>query len=227
MNKLELVKELFNFLFWASLIIIISKFFLVKVLRELGKALNLRAKTIGNITGIATSIPEFLTVSISAITGFAEAGIYNILSSNIINCVQYIISIIANKNQKLIYKKEIKITLLLVILTILIPLGLVLTKLETNIWIIIIFFLLFIIFYKINDKTHILCIKSENEVKEKNKIKKRIQDIIKYVIILIIISIILYLVGNFLSESLIKLGQQFGIKEVTLGILLGFITSIP
>ena len=70
---------------YIALIVIISKYMLVKILRNLAETLNLRPKTIGNITGIATSIPEFLTVVMSNLAGLASTSIYNVLSSNIIN----------------------------------------------------------------------------------------------------------------------------------------------
>ena len=93
--------EIVKFFIYAMLIVMISKFMLVKALRKLSKSLNLRPRTIGNIAGVATSIPEFLTVTVSSFKGLASTSLYNILSSNIINFIQYILSIIINKNYKM------------------------------------------------------------------------------------------------------------------------------
>ena len=92
--------ETIKFITYSTLIVIIAKYFLVTVLRKLSEALDLSPKMIGNIAGIATSVPELLTVSFSAFAGFIGASSYNILSSNIINFIQYTMSIYLNKNQK-------------------------------------------------------------------------------------------------------------------------------
>ena len=86
--------EIIKFIIYSSLIVIISKYILVKTLRKLAESLNLKAKIIGDISGYATSVPEFLTIITSSLSGLYTTGIYNILSSNVINFVQYISSII-------------------------------------------------------------------------------------------------------------------------------------
>ena len=113
--------EILKFVLFSILIVLISKYVLVKLLRKLGESLNLSAKTVGNVTGLATSVPELLTVTFSAFAGLSATSIYNIISSNVINLVQYILSIILNKNQKQFSNKGIKIKLILVLITILIP----------------------------------------------------------------------------------------------------------
>ena len=77
-----LLIEIIKFLIYSIVIVVISKYALVRILRKLGKLLKLKSKVIGNIAGIATSIPELLTVSFSALTGLIETSVYNIISSN-------------------------------------------------------------------------------------------------------------------------------------------------
>ena len=64
---------------------LISKYILVSTLRKLAEALNLKAKTVGDIAGYATSVPELLTITTSSLRGLTGASVYNILSSNVIN----------------------------------------------------------------------------------------------------------------------------------------------
>ena len=45
---------------------------MVLALRKLAETLNFKAKTVGNIAGIATSIPELLTVGTASIRGLAR-----------------------------------------------------------------------------------------------------------------------------------------------------------
>ena len=119
---MNFILEFFKFIFYTTIIVLVSKYFLVTVLRNLAESLNLKPKTVGNISGIATSVPELLTVSFSAFTGLTSASTYNIISSNVINLAQYLVTIFLNKNQKNLYKKAIKIDLVMVVLTIIIPL---------------------------------------------------------------------------------------------------------
>ena len=93
--------EIVKFLIYSLLIVAISKYALVRLLRKLAEALNLSAKAVGNIAGVATSVPELLTISFSAFAGLAATSVFNIISSNIINLVQYSFAIILNKNHKI------------------------------------------------------------------------------------------------------------------------------
>lgn len=225
--------EILEFIFYSSLIVIISKYFLVTLLRKLAENLNLKAHSIGKIAGIATSIPEFLTVGISSLKKLSGTSIYNIFSSNIINLLQYIFAIIINKNYKEIKNKGIKISLFLVLLTIIIPSIFILFNIEINICIIPIFLILYFIFtfftHIINDKylknQDKILLENEQIIENKEKAKNKKTYI--YIIYLIISGILLYLVGDKLGNNLENLAEIFKIPESILGILLGFITSIP
>lgn len=225
--------EVLKFFIYAILIVIISKYVLVRLLRMLAEALNLSPKAVGNISGVATSIPELLTVCFSAYAGLIGASIYNIVSSNIINFIQYYFSVFINKNHKIIRNTAIKIDIILVLLTILIPLLLLSINIEFSISILPMFILLFMLFYFINHNAHKLYLKKETKKieeeieKEKKWVKGKIKLIIKYSFYLIITSVSLYIIGNALSVSLENLANFFHISEAILGIILGFITSIP
>lgn len=225
--------EILKFIIYSLLIVVIAKYALVKILRKLAESINLSAKVVGNIAGIATSVPELLTVSFSAMAGLIGTSIYNILSSNVINLVQYIFSVFGSKNQKVLNNKAIKIDLVLVLFTIIIPLFMLIINLEAEVEILPIFFLLFLLFYYINNNTHKLYLNKQTKqmeaetVKESKWVKGKVNVIIKYSFLLVIASVSLYIVGNALSTSLENLAQIFNIPEIILGVLLGFITSIP
>lgn len=225
--------EILKFIAYSLLIVIISKYVLVKLLRKLSEALSLSPKAVGNISGIATSVPELLTVSFSAFAGFIGTSAYNILSSNIINLIQYIFSIYLNKNQKKLRNKALKIDLTLVVITILIPIVMLITNIEFNISIVPIFILLFIFFYYINTNIHKLYLKKEDKElakeieKEEAEIKGKTDRIILYIILLLITAVILYFVGESLSDVLTNLCNKFNTPEILLGFALGFITSLP
>ena len=225
--------ETIKFLIYSLLIVIIAKYVLVGLLRKLAESLNLSAKTVGNIAGLATSVPELLTVSFSAFAGLANASVYNIISSNVINFLQYSASIFLNHNQKILKNMAIRIDIILVIITILIPIALAIFNIEYVPSIIPAFILLLLLFYYINHNAHVLYLEKQDAKiqekieKEKKGVKGKTKLVIKYSLFLLFTSVALYIIGNALSVCLENLAAFFGISEIILGIALGFITSLP
>lgn len=225
--------EIIKFVIYSIVIVVISKYILVKVLRKLSENLNLKPHTIGNITGIATSVPEFLTVSISSFKGLMGASIYNIFSSNLINLLQYSISVILTKNYKEIKNKGILYNIILVMITIIIPVLLITLKIELSIYIVPIFIFLYFAFWYISNRIHKKFLKfqdkeieNQEEIKEEEERKTNKKTYV-YIVYLILTSVSLYLIGNELGNTLEQLAKIFKISENILGILLGFITSMP
>ncbi len=225
--------EILKFIIYSILIVIISKYILVKILRKLAESLDLKAKTIGNIAGYATSVPEFLTITTSSLRGLSGASMYNILSSNIINLIQYLGSVIINKNGYILKNKAIKVDLILVVITIIIPMILLKLNIELEMWIVPIFIILYTLFIFLNNNVHKLYLeKQDTEIeveieKEKRWEKKNKKKTIKYSTILIITGVILFIIGQLLGNTLENLCNLFNISEIIVGVLLGFITSIP
>lgn len=228
-----MIIAIIKFIIYSTLIVLISKYILVRILRKLSENLNLKPHTIGNITGIATSVPEFLTVSISSFKGLMGTGIYNIFSSNLINLLQYIISVILTKNYKEIKNKGILYNIILVIITIVIPLILISLKIELSIYIVPIFLFLYFAFLYISNRIHKKFLKLQDKeienqegIQEKEERKTNKKTYV-YIIYLILTSVSLYLIGNELGNTLEQLAKIFKISESVLGFLLGFITSMP
>ena len=67
-----LILEIIKFIFYSSLIVVISKYILVETLRKLAENLNLKPKTVGDIAGFSTSVPELLTITTSSLRGLAR-----------------------------------------------------------------------------------------------------------------------------------------------------------
>lgn len=230
---MELLWEIVQFIIYSLAIVAISKYILVPVLRKLSESLNLKSKTVGNIAGIATSVPELLSVSFAAISGLIGASVYNILSSNVINLAQYMLSVGINKNWKIIRNKALTIDLAMVVITILIPIGIMAFNFETNLSIVVIFILLFALFYYINHNTHKLYLEKEessklSKIEEEAKwVRGKRNIMIKYSIYLVLTGIALFIVGNLLSNNLENLCIRFNVPQFIVGIALGFITSLP
>ena len=216
---------------YSILIVLISKYILVKVLRNIAENLKLKSKTIGNIAGFATSIPELLTVTFSASTGFINTAIYNVLSSNIINFIQYIVTIVINKNQNKLKQKAIKIDVILVLMTILIPILIILFNFNNTLVSVLVFFILFNIFYNVSKNAHELYVNNyEKDIidkKQKNKKERSRRTLYINIAVLFLSSVILYIIGESLGNTLEILCNILNVPEFILGILLGVTTSIP
>lgn len=230
-----MILEFIKFIIYSLLIVLVSKYFLVTLLRKLAEVIELDVDVTGKIAGVATSVPEFLTVSFSAFNGLIDTGLFNIIGSNVINFIQYIASIVFNKNRKVLKNKLVRIDLVLVIFTIVIPVFLYLIRFEANITVVPVYILLGTLFFIINRNAYKLYSnedkkidKNNKEVKEKAKVKKGKKFLIfRYSLGLIFVGVLLYVIGNSLSDSLEELCFRFNISEIILGLLLGFITSLP
>lgn len=216
-----------KFIIYCSAIVLISKYILIGTIRKLANHLKLSSKTVGEIAGYATSVPELLTVAASSMNGLMGASMYNILSSNVINFIQYIASILVNKNQKSLKNQVIKIDLLLVLATILLPIIFINVNLKFNLVTVMIFIGLYFFFKYIDGNAHKLYLKTKEEYEDTKKETKEWGKSIKYIVLLIACSILLFVVGDLLGETLENLCYRFNIPEIIIGILLGFITSIP
>ena len=225
--------EFLKFILYSGLIVLIAKYMLVTTLRKLAESLNLNPKTVGNIAGYATSMPELLTVVTSSIKGLTNIGVLNVLSSNIINLIQYIVAVFLNKNQKILKNRAIMLDVILVLITIVIPILMLIFDIEINLGIIPIFTILYVVFRFSNGKAHKIYMKKEDELIEREIEKEEEEDIgsnrkkFLYIFYLLISGFLLFIVSNLLGITFENLCNQFGISQINIGILLGFITSIP
>ena len=225
--------ELIKFFIYSGVIVLISKYVMVSTLRKLAESLNLKAKTVGSVAGYATSIPELLTIVVSSFNGLISASIFNVISSNVINFVQYILSVVLNKNKKTLKNKAIRIELVLVIITIIIPLTLFYFNIEIKMDIVPIFIILYMLFIYLNSNVHKLYLNMEDKIleekieKEKKWERNNKKKIVKYIFYLVLTGVLLFIMGNLLGNTLENLCRYFNISQTIIGILLGFVTSIP
>ena len=225
--------EFIKFIFYTVLIVLISKYILVTTLRKLAENLNLKPTTVGDVAGIATSVPELLTVIVSSLNGLVTTSMVNILSSNIINLIQYLGTIYVNKNQRQFSNKAIKTDIILVIITILIPIIIVTLDFKINFSIVPLFIILYAFFKFLNKNVHKLYLKKEDlllkkKIESEGKWEKgNIGKTVKYSFYLVICAIILFIIGNLLGDTLDNLCNLFNISESIIGVFLGVVTSIP
>ena len=225
--------EIIKFIIYSGLIVLISKYILVTTLRKLAEAMNLKAKTVGDIAGYATSVPELLTITTSSLRGLTGASVYNILSSNVINLIQYLGAILLNKNASKLRNKAIVIDLVMVFFTIAIPIVFLKLDIELKLAVVPLFIILYILFMVLNNNVHKLYLKNEDEEleeeieEERKEQKKNPRKVLRYVLVLIVTGVLLFIIGEMLGDTLENLCNLFGVSEVVVGILLGLDTSLP
>lgn len=225
--------EIIKFIIYSGLIVLISKYILVTTLRKLAEAMNLKAKTVGDIAGYATSVPELLTITTSSLRGLTGASVYNILSSNVINLIQYLGAILLNKNASKLRNKAIVIDLVMVFFTIAIPIVFLKLDIELKLAVVPLFIILYILFMVLNNNVHKLYLKNEDEEleekieEERKEQKKNPRKVLRYVLVLIVTGVLLFIIGEMLGDTLENLCNLFGVSEVIVGILLGLVTSLP
>lgn len=225
--------EIIKFIIYSGLIVLISKYILVTTLRKLAEAMNLKAKTVGDIAGYATSVPELLTITTSSLRGLTGASVYNILSSNVINLIQYLGAILLNKNASKLRNKAIVIDLVMVFFTIAIPIVFLKLDIELKLVVVPLFIILYILFMVLNNNVHKLYLKNEDEEleeeieEERKEQKKNPRKVLRYVLVLIVTGVLLFIIGELLGDTLENLCNLFGVSEVVVGILLGLVTSLP
>ena len=228
-----MIVEIIKFILYSGLIVLISKYILVSTLRKLAEALNLKAKTGGDIAGYATSVPELLTITTSSLRGLTGASVYNILSSNVINLIQYLGAILLNKNTSQLRNRAIITDLVLVFFTIAIPIAFLKLNIELKLAVVPLFVILYILFRVLNNHVHKLYLKNEDaelaeEIEEeREEQKKNTKKVLIYAVVLIATGILLFVIGELLGNTLENLCNLFGVSEVIVGILLGFVTSLP
>lgn len=230
---MELLSEIIQFIIYTGLIVLISKYVLVKTLRNLAENLKLKPKTVGNIAGIATSVPELLTICASSYSGLMSASIYNVLSSNVINLIQYYGAIILNKNQKYFKNKAIKVDLFLAILTIILPIIFIAVKSELQILMVPVLIFFYLGFRKIDNNAHKLYLRQQDKEiediqnKEDRWERGNKRKVVKNTLILLLTGILLFVIGNLLGDTLENLCLRFNVPQLVIGIILGIVTSIP
>ena len=253
---MELLLEIVQFVVYSGLIVLISKYILVRALRSLAENLNLKPKTVGDIAGIATSVPELLTIGAASMKGLLGASIYNVLSSNVINLIQYAGAIALNKNQKALKNQAIRVDIILVVITILLPLMFSAVESEFQLAMVPLLIILYLGCKKINNNAHALYL-NEDEVAIENKNEENVEvnsdagkrgnkretksakhmeqkvnsnkrlKLVGDIMILLVTGILLFVIGDLLGNTLDVLCRRFNVPEVIIGIVLGFVTSIP
>ena len=147
--------------------------------------------------------------------------------------IQYLGPILLNKNALKLRNKAILIDLVMVFFTIAIPIVFLKLDIKLKLAVVPLFIILYILFMVLNNNVHKLYLKNEDEEleeeieEERKEQKKNPRKVLRYVLVLIVTGVLLFIIGEMLGDTLENLCNLFGVSEVVVGILLGFVTSLP
>lgn len=223
-----IVGNIILFIIYVVLIVLTAKYMLCFCVRRICGLLNLNNKKIGKVLGYLTSMPELIATIFIAYQGLMLTVSFNLLFSNIINVVLAIIVTVAFSRGKYLNYKKYKVEFLLVIVSILIPVLLLLFNLYSNIWMALIFVVMYG-YYVVNASKFNLEPEEDLFIQFsfKNHSKNKQIQIFAYEAIIVIGVIVLYFLGDGLGEVVYLLGTYYMVPEIVIGVVVAIITSMP
>lgn len=204
----------------AAAIILAVKYGLLQGIDHIAGAMKWSSKTRGQLTGYATSVPEFVCLVAAGLAGVWEAGLWNIASSNIINSMLMIIAISYYRQFGELFNVRFLDEVVFAGLAIAVPIVLMQFGMDTQ-WYLVPVLLGFFVVYRLLDRR--LNRPSQDDVQADEAVGNLPFGIILGTTALVSIAI----AGMFLGEATAEVIEQMNIRPAIAGWFLGVVTSIP
>ena len=204
----------------AASIILLVKFGLLRGIDQVANAMNWSAKSRGQLTGYATSVPEFVCLVSAGLAGVWEAGLWNIASSNIINAGLMLLAVLYYRQFGDLFNKRFVDEIGFAALAIAVPLVLMQTGMDTQ-WYLVPILLGFFVVYRVIDTRVNRPDKAEEESQE------AIGNLPFGLILGLAALIAIAIAGLFLGNATANVIKQLGVHPAIAGWILGVVTSIP
>jgi Ca2+/Na+ antiporter len=182
--------------------------------------LGLSAKAKGQVIGYATSMPELVVVVAAASVGVFDVGLWNIASSNIINCVLFISAVAAYRQHRELFTPMFVDEVIFAVISLALPLTLYGLGMQMNLGSAAMLLGLFVL-YKWLDR-----IFNSGHPPDYQETKIRGGLVLGLAAIVLGIALIL-VAGYFLGNSARDLVHTLGTPTWLVGWILGLITSLP
>lgn len=222
--------QIILFIIYSALIVIIAKYMLYYCVRRIAGILKFKNKTIGQILGYLTSMPELISTLFIAQHGMILTVTYNVLSSNVINIILAIIVTGAFGRFKYLKGNKFRIEYIIIAFSIIFPMLMIKFNMLANASTILICLVLYLLYLYIIRKLGLEpqeeMFKEVEEESEKKKYNIPIA-VTMYSIIILTGICLLYFLGDKLGDIVYSLGSTYKVSELILGIIIGFITSMP
>ena len=173
-------------------------------------------KTRGQVTGYATSVPEFVCLVSAGLAGVWQAGLWNIASSNIINVILMLIAIGYYKQFRDLFNRRFIDEIGFAFLAIAVPIGLMRAGMDTQWYLIPALLGLFVIYRIVDHKTNRV---DSGDVAHDTDAEGSLP-LGMIFILTAIVSIII--AGIFLGDATANVVEQFGVHPAIAGWILWF-----
>ncbi len=215
-----MILDLFILILSAAAIVASVRYLLIPGIGRIGAALRFSAKVRGQIIGYATSVPEFTVLVAGALNGVFRAGMWNIASSNIINLVLFMGTVLAFRQQLDLRNRVFADEITFGLLSIVIPLAMFAAGIGTGLPTVFGLFAFFVL-YKVLDR-------------RLNKAGKPVivppgaqGGTVPGGSVMLVTGILLILIaGRFLGSSAGALVTLLGVPAWAVGWILGLVTSV-
>ncbi|MCG8649781.1 MAG: hypothetical protein MI861_08105, partial [Pirellulales bacterium] len=132
----------------AATIIFFVRYGLLRGIDHVARAMKWTAKARGQLTGYATSVPEFVCLVSAGLAGVWEAGLWNIASSNIINLLLMLSAVSVYRQFGDLVNRRFLDELIFALLAIAVPVVLMRFGVDTQ-WYLVPILLAFFVVYRV------------------------------------------------------------------------------
>ena len=209
----------------GALIILLVRFGLCVGIDHVASARAWSTKTRGQVTGLATSVPEFVCLVATGLSGVWEAGLWNIASSNVINCGLMLAAVVVYRQVKDLFHKRFLDEIIFALLAVTVPMVLMKFALDRNGIIIPVLALFFVVYRWVDRRANTVDARNESQPSPGDQRSgKRLQ---KGLLFIGIGLLAIIFVGNFVGMVTERVVTQMGVPAVLAGCILGLVTSLP
>lgn len=203
----------------AVAIILLVKFGLLHAIDNIANARKWSAKARGQVTGYATSIPEFVCLVSAGLAGVWEAGLWNIASSNMINAGLMLLAVSYYGQARQLFNWRFLDEIAFAGLAVAVPVVLMNRGMDTQ-WYVVPILLGFFLVYRLVDRTF-------NRPAKDPELHDAVGNLPFGLILGLTALIAIGIVGVFLGSATAQVVEQMGIRPAIAGWILGVVTSIP
>ncbi len=204
----------------AAAIILFVKFGLLRAIDNIANAMQWSPKARGQVTGYATSVPEFVTLVSAGLAGVWEAGLWNIASSNIINSGLMLCAVLFYRQFGDLMNLRFLDEILFASLAIVVPLVLMQAGMDTQWYLVPLLLGLFLVYRVVDNKVNPAAV-------EEQPAQQAVGSLPFGIILGISALIAISIAGMFLGSATAVVVEQLGVRPVIAGWILGVVTSIP
>lgn len=209
----------------GGLVVLITRHFLTRGVEWLANNAEISPKLQGKILGFSTSVPELVATTSTAAMGLIGAGLWNIASSNIINCALFFLAMIYHRQHgklvRLKFLDEVSFALSAIGLPIFLSVN---TGFEsspvTAVALVGVFVLYLWLDKLLNRHVRIEYAEETEHVVGDHSVKAAIG--------LIVLGVLgITATGYFLGSAAERVVDNAGVPQMAVGWILGFLTSLP